>query len=174
MSALFASISWTNLALVVWSAIVLMTLWRWQRDKANAYDLRDLLLDHATNRASVDKHVVLGFAALSGWVVVSRQLDGKEVETLLLGISGIFICNARHPRRSTACSPKSGPVDHPTRRGHSKGNSVEIFFLGFLAGAGVIGGLAAFLWRRGASGAGPRQGEGGRGFGHGRHPARRA
>jgi hypothetical protein len=27
---------------------------------------------------------------------------------------------------------------------------VEIFFLGFLAGAGVVAGVAAFLWRRGA------------------------
>jgi hypothetical protein len=113
MSALFASISWTNLALVVWSAIVLMTLWRWQRDKANAYDLRDLLLDHATNRASVDKHVVLGFAALSGWVVVSRQLAGKEVETLLLGILGIFILQRAASKAIDSFSPKSGPVDSP-------------------------------------------------------------
>ena len=87
----WALISWTNLGLVASVVVTLIILWRWQTDARNTYNLRDLLVDHTTGKASVDKHIVLGFAVLSSWVVVSRQLAGKEVETLLLGVLGIFI-----------------------------------------------------------------------------------
>ena len=53
--------------------------------------MRDLLIDHKTNRASIDKHVVAGFSILSGWVVVTWTLEGKNVETMLLGVLAVFI-----------------------------------------------------------------------------------
>lgn len=83
--------TWTDIALVLggaWAAVVLI---RWHLDRSNRYDLRDLLLDTVTNKASLDKHIIVAFAALSGWVVVVRQLAGKEVETLLLGVLGVFV-----------------------------------------------------------------------------------
>ena len=84
-------VSWTNLILLVVAVYFIFSLWRWTQDKRNVYDVRDLLIDHNTNRASIDKHVVAGFSILSGWVVVTWTLEGKNVETMLLGVLGIFI-----------------------------------------------------------------------------------
>jgi hypothetical protein len=83
--------TWTNIVLVISALLVILLLARWHADKRNPYDVRDLLMDHTTGKAGIDKHILLWFAGLSGWVVVSRQLAGKDVETLLLGVLGIFI-----------------------------------------------------------------------------------
>jgi hypothetical protein len=91
MTDWWSFIGWTNLILVVAAGFALLTLWRWTSDKRNVYDVRDLLLDHKTNRASLDKHVVAWFSGLSGWVIVTWTLEGKNVETMLLGILAIFI-----------------------------------------------------------------------------------
>ena len=114
MIALFNSISWTNLALVVVAAFILLTLWRWQSDSKNFYDVRDLLVDHKTNRASVDKHIVAGFAVLSGWVVVTWTLEGKNVETLLLGVLGIFIIQRAASKATDAFVNRKDVVQPPT------------------------------------------------------------
>ncbi len=83
--------TWTNVTLVICGALAAVVLFRWHLDRHNRYDLRDLLLDTVTHRASLDKHILIGFAALSGWVVVVRQLAGQEVETLLLGVLAVFV-----------------------------------------------------------------------------------
>jgi hypothetical protein len=92
-------------------------LFRWHLDRDNRYDLRDLLLDTVTNRASLDKHILVGFAALSGWVVVVRQLAGKEVETLLLGVLGVFVvqraAGAAINAYSTRDESRARPEDKP-------------------------------------------------------------
>lgn len=85
------TLSWTDGILIAVGLVLLLVMIRWHADKKNPYDLRDLLVDHATGKAGIDKHVTLWFSGLSSWVVVSRQLAGKEVETLLLGVLGIFI-----------------------------------------------------------------------------------
>jgi hypothetical protein len=114
MKALFDSISWTNLALLIVAAYIMVTLWQWNHDKRNVYDVRDLLLDHATNRASVDKHIVAGFAVLSGWVVVTWTLEGKNVETLLLGVLGIFIVQRAASKVTDAFIAKRDDPVRPT------------------------------------------------------------
>ena len=83
--------TWTNIALVLCGAWALVVLTRWHLDTKNQFDLRDLLADHNSNRASLDKLILAAFAALSIWVVVSWTIDGKNVETLLLGTLGIFV-----------------------------------------------------------------------------------
>jgi hypothetical protein len=86
-------ISWTNAVLVISGLLVLFLLGRWHADKKNPYDVRDLLMDQTTRKAALDKHILLWFAGLSGWVVVTWTLDGKNVETLLLGVLAVFIVN---------------------------------------------------------------------------------
>ncbi len=95
---------WANAALVVGGALLLLMLLRWHLDSRNRYDVRDLLLDHGSGRASIDKHILLAMAVLSIWVVVVRTLAGKDVETLLLGVMGILIVQ----RSATAAIDKFG------------------------------------------------------------------
>ena len=107
---LIGSMTWTHALLIVfalYAAFVLHALHR----ADNAFDLRDLLLDHRTGRASVDNFVLLLMAAMSAWVVVDRSNQGKDVETLLLGVLGIFVV-AREAKRFTA-SRTPPPVDTP-------------------------------------------------------------
>jgi hypothetical protein len=104
-------ISWTNAALVIAALVVIFILGRWHADKKNPYDVRDLLLDQTTGKAGLDKHILLWFAGLSGWVVVTWTLDGKNVETLLLGVLAVFIVNrAANKAMDTyaATRPESG------------------------------------------------------------------
>ena len=65
------------------------------RDTTNEFDLKDLVLDHGTNRASLPKVVILAFTALSVWVVVVKTMgiykDGGAIDGLLLGLLGIFV-----------------------------------------------------------------------------------
>ena len=95
---LIGSLSWSQallIGLAVYSAVLLVRLHR----ADNSFDLRDLLLDHRTGRASVDNFVLLLMAAMSAWVVVDRSNQGKDVETLLLGVLGIFVV-AREAKRA--------------------------------------------------------------------------
>jgi hypothetical protein len=47
-------------------------------------------------RASVNNHILIGFALLSVWLVIMRSFDAantipESVDTLLLGVLGIFV-----------------------------------------------------------------------------------
>ena len=97
---LIGSMTWTHallIGLAIYSVVILHALHR----ADNSFDLRDLLLDHRTGRASVDNFVLLLMAAMSAWVVVDRSNQGRDVETLLLGVLGIFVV-AREAKRFTA------------------------------------------------------------------------
>lgn len=87
------SLSWTNGILIIAGLLFVLLLARWHADKRNPYDLRDMLVDQTTRKAALDKHILLWFAGLSGWVVITWTLEGKNVETLLLGVLAVFIVN---------------------------------------------------------------------------------
>jgi len=79
------------LALAVMLAFVCFVMWRFQLDKANPYDFKDILLDPLTHKASLDKHVLSLMAMLAAWAVIGMVMAGKDIETLLLGVLGIFV-----------------------------------------------------------------------------------
>lgn len=87
------SLSWTDGVLLIAGLLFVLVLARWHADKHNPYDVRDLLMDQKTRKAALDKHILIWFAGLSGWVVVTWTLEGKNVETLLLGVLAVFIVN---------------------------------------------------------------------------------
>lgn len=87
----FQNLSWALITLVAGLLICLVAVWRLNADKASPYFFRDLLLDTVTNRASLDKHILVFFAALAAWYIMVRTLDGQEVEAALLGVLGIFV-----------------------------------------------------------------------------------
>jgi predicted histidine transporter YuiF (NhaC family) len=84
-------LNWAAVTLAVGLVICLAIVWKLNRDESNQYFVRDLLLDTVTNRASLDKHILLFFACLAAWYIMVRTLDGKEVEGALLGVLGIFV-----------------------------------------------------------------------------------
>jgi len=65
-------------------------VYRFNRGK-NKYNVVDMLMG-PNDRASLANHILLGMALLSCWVVIDREMDGKDdVSTILLGVLGIFV-----------------------------------------------------------------------------------
>jgi len=94
---LIGQMTWTHALLIAfagYAAFVLHAL----HHADNAFDLRDLLLDHRTGRASVDNFVLLLMAGLAAWTVVDQANRDRNPETLLLGVLGIFVV-AREAKR---------------------------------------------------------------------------
>jgi hypothetical protein len=83
-------LNWAVITLTIGLVFCVLLLWALNRGDS-PYFFRDLLLDTATGRASLDKHILLFFAALSCWYVVTRTLNDNEVDTVLLGVLGIFV-----------------------------------------------------------------------------------
>lgn len=113
------TITWTNGILLIAALLFIWLLARWHADKRNPYDLRDMLMDQTTRKAALDKHILLWFAGLSGWVVVTWTLEGKNVETLLLGVLAVFIVNRAANKALdtyTSTRPEGGDVPRDIER----------------------------------------------------------
>jgi hypothetical protein len=66
-------------------------LYRLHHNPDNNFDLGDVILNEQTRRADPSKITVLAFAVLSIWTVVTLVQRDKPVETLLLGVLGVFV-----------------------------------------------------------------------------------
>ncbi len=78
-----------NAALIVMILGFALLMYRFNRQNPR-YNIVDMLIG-GDGRASVSNHIQLALASLSVWVVVDRELDGKDVETILLGVLGVFV-----------------------------------------------------------------------------------
>jgi predicted histidine transporter YuiF (NhaC family) len=103
------AINWAAITLSVGLVLAIVMVWVLNRDKTSPYYVRDLLLDTVTNRASLDKHILLFFALLAAWYIMVRTLDGKEVEGALLGVLGIFVVQRGAGAAINAFGRKDGP-----------------------------------------------------------------
>jgi len=63
---------------------------RFNANQKNRYNVVDILMG-PNNRASLTNHILLSMAGMSIWVIVDRSNDGKDVDTLLLGVLAIFV-----------------------------------------------------------------------------------
>lgn len=81
-------VDWKLVALMCGGIFLMWLMYEWNKGDS-AYDIKDLLT--TDGKASLDKHTTAAFALLSMWVVVQQALAGKQVETLLLGVLGIFV-----------------------------------------------------------------------------------
>jgi hypothetical protein len=74
--------------------LVLAFIWmmyRFNKSNKNKYNIVDILMGPG-NRASLTNHILLWFAGLSSWVVIDRELKGKDdISTILLGVLGVFV-----------------------------------------------------------------------------------
>lgn len=78
----------------LWACVALVVIWitlRLDRKRGNQYNFVDILMDPATNKASLSAHIVLWMAIMSIWVVIDRSNDGKDVDTLMATVLGIFV-----------------------------------------------------------------------------------
>jgi hypothetical protein len=65
-------------------------MYRFNANQKNRYNVVDILMG-PNNRASLTNHILLAMAGMSIWVIVDRSNDGKDVDTLLLGVLAIFV-----------------------------------------------------------------------------------
>ena len=73
------------------AVLVLIGLWTAQKS-THPFDIRDTLMDAQTGKASLNALILALAFALSTWVVIDRENDGKDdVPELLLGVLGIFV-----------------------------------------------------------------------------------
>ncbi len=89
--ALMYGISWVNVALIIAFIVVIRIIWKLEKDPNNRFDVVDLFLDQRTNKASSSAIIVMVMAGMSVWAVVTLIQRDKPVETILLGVLGIFV-----------------------------------------------------------------------------------
>jgi heme O synthase-like polyprenyltransferase len=83
--------SLVNAILLIFCLLFAWGMYRFNRARNNDYNVVDILMG-PNKRASLTNHILLAMALLSTWVVVDREIDGKDdVTTLLLGVLGIFV-----------------------------------------------------------------------------------
>ena len=109
----FPEFNWAAITLAIGLVICIVAIWKLNRDQSSPYYFRDLLLDTVSNRASLDKHILLFFAALAAWYVMVRTLDGKEVEGALLGVLGIFVVQRGTSAAINAYASRNDPPEGP-------------------------------------------------------------
>ncbi len=90
LSYFVSAFSWSNIFLTVAFIFAIYLLYRLNRTDAR-FDITDLFIDQSTGKASGNQLIVLAMAVLSGWVVVTLTSRDKPVETILLGVLGIFV-----------------------------------------------------------------------------------
>lgn len=88
-------IPWPTFWILLGLVIALLAIWTAQLRK-NDYSVLDLFMEGIPRKASLNNHILIGFALLSVWLVIMRTLDAADtipesVDTLLLGVLGIFV-----------------------------------------------------------------------------------
>jgi hypothetical protein len=84
------SLSFVNGLWLVGALCFAWMMYRFNRSQRNRYNVVDILMG-PNDRASLTNHILLAMAGMSIWVIVDRSNDGKDVDTLLLGVLGIFV-----------------------------------------------------------------------------------
>ena len=89
LETLCAEIPWMNLFLASGFILLAVYLYRIHTGQSK-FSFDDLFLDRY-DRADLYKVILASMAVLSVWAVVKLLLSDKPIETLLLGVLGIFV-----------------------------------------------------------------------------------
>lgn len=89
------NIPWPTFWILLGLTVALLALWTLNL-RRNDYSILDLFMEGEPRKASVNKHILIGFALLSVWLIIMKTLDVGDaipdsVGTLLLGVLGIFV-----------------------------------------------------------------------------------
>lgn len=115
------TLPWMDILLAIAVAASMILLYRMHRDRTNKFDALDLIVDHGTGRASLDKLILLGFALLSGWVIVVLMNKGKEVETILLGVLAVFVLKRTADKAMDSYTSSRAPAEPTALRDIGRG-----------------------------------------------------
>jgi len=83
------TLSFVNALWLIGAICFAWMMYRFNATK-NKYNVVDILMG-PNSRASLTNHILLAMAGMSIWVIVDRSNDGKDVDTLLLGVLAIFV-----------------------------------------------------------------------------------
>jgi hypothetical protein len=89
------NLAWFHLSLINGMLIIMLLLFVWMVIRFNRsevkYNVVDILMG-PDDRANLTNHILLTMAGLAAWVVIDREMDGKEdVGSILVQVLGIFV-----------------------------------------------------------------------------------
>lgn len=87
---------------------ILILIWLVQRSK-HPFDIRDTLMDSKTGKASQYAIILWLMTGMAMWVCIDRSNDGKDVDTLVLGVLSIFVLG----RAASSFINRGGAPDDP-------------------------------------------------------------
>jgi hypothetical protein len=79
-----------NALLLIMGLLFVWMVYRFNKNSTNDYNIVDILIG-PSGRANLTSHILVVMCGMSVWVVVDRSNDGKDVDTLLLGVLSIFV-----------------------------------------------------------------------------------
>jgi hypothetical protein len=75
--------------------LVLVSLWALYRAQRNSgkhgYDIRDMMMDAATSKASLNAHIIAAMAVMAIYVCVVRANRNEDPTNLVVSVLGIFV-----------------------------------------------------------------------------------
>ena len=92
--------------------LFVLLLTRFDRKRGNSYQFSDQLLDPVTGKASLTAHILWAMALMAIWVCIDRSIDGKDADTLVETVLGIFVLGRLGQRGIDAWRPPP-PGDSP-------------------------------------------------------------
>lgn len=86
------AISKSQAALAILMLLFAWTLYRAQRYPGDhPYDIRDTMMDAATNKASLNAHILAGLAIVSSWSCIQMVSQGKDPTAFMTIVLGLFV-----------------------------------------------------------------------------------
>jgi len=113
MGWLIGQMSWVHALLFAMILYFVLALRHAHCADDNHFSLADALTDSRTGKASLDNIILLGMAIMAAWVVVDRSNSGREVESLLVLVLGVFVAGREVRRGINAWKPPPPPEGAP-------------------------------------------------------------
>ena len=90
-------------------------LWRAQRDNRHPYDIRDILIDTSTGKASLNSHIIAGMAVMGLYTCMMPGEPGPNKVNLILGVLAVFVLGRMGAQAISAFKPANENVEEPVR-----------------------------------------------------------
>lgn len=106
----------THWQMALGGGVIMLTLFLWAAQRsAHPFDIRDVLMDPATGKAGLNALGVAVMLFLSCWVIVDRELAGKEDVGSILNIALLTFVGGRVASGAIAAFKPTTDVGTTTR-----------------------------------------------------------
>ena len=103
------SIAHWKFAAAVFAVLILVLLWRATKSPRHPFDWKDLLMDQATNKGSLNAVIIIVMAGISIVSVLTLLSWKSDPSNLLLGILGVFVTGRAVAQGINAFAPPAAP-----------------------------------------------------------------